>query len=127
MQTLARDLESAFKSVGMSMMTDDFAAKILAYCYVIGDENCVLHKGLNAGLMIAQGKFNIKGGEVPDIQGIMLFRKYAKELEDCMKPKDGKSGYNYDFTSLPWIKEIYDRYDMYDKYHTQNKTSKSKK
>jgi len=126
MDSLARDLESAFKSVGLSMMTADFAAKILAYCYVLGDENCVMHKGLNAGIMIAQEKFNIKGGEIPDAEGVVLFRKYAKELEDCMKPKDSKV-YNYDFTSLPWIQEIFDRYDMYDKYHPKNKHSKKEK
>lgn len=58
---LAQQLEEAFNSVGSSMMSMNFAAKLLAYVYVMGggNEAVVYNEALNAGIAIAAQKFNI--------------------------------------------------------------------
>jgi hypothetical protein len=104
----AREMEAAFNSIGVSMMSDDFAAKLLAYVSVMGggNEAVVTNKKLLAGIGIAQQKFNIKGGEVPDANGITLFQKYVAELETYIK--ESKEPFADDF----WLKEVFDRYDF---------------
>lgn len=98
---LASDLEQAFNSIGTSMMSMNFASKLLAYVYVRGggNEAVVTHEGLNAGIAIAQRKFNIFGGNVPDYRGVACIRAFVNELER----KGDKT---------PWLKEIYDRYNL---------------
>lgn len=114
--SLAGMLEQAFEQLGTSMMSDDFAAKLLAYCYVIGDEACVLHKGLNAGLMMAQQKANIYGGCVPNWKIVKYMQIYIKDLE---RTRDGISKEKMDggemkniVELLPWVKEIFVRYEL---------------
>lgn len=98
---LASQLESAFNQLGLSMMTDDFAAKLLAYVYVMGggNESVTLHEGLHAGIRIAQQKFNLYGGEVPSLVGIKLLQRYIPELER----KE---------LHCPWLSEIEKRYNL---------------
>lgn len=98
---LAAQLEASFNQFGASMMRDDFAAKLLAYVYVMGDENkaVVLHQGLHAGIRIAQQKFNLYGGEVPSAVGVRLLQKYIPELE--------RKGLH-----CPWLSEIEKRYNL---------------
>lgn len=98
---LASNLEQAFNSIGTSMMSLNFAAKLLAYVYVMGggNEAVVNHEGLNAGIAIAQRKFNIFGGETPDYKVIVCIRAFINELER----KGDKT---------PWLKQIYDRYNL---------------
>lgn len=98
---LAAQLEGAFKSIGTSMLSDDFAAQLLAYTYVMGggNEAVTLHQGLHAGIMIAQEKFNIKGGEVPDSNCVKLIAKYIKELERAE-------------LCTPWLWDIFKRYNL---------------
>ena len=119
--TLAAQLENAFNQIGTSMMTNEFAAKLLAYVYVFGggNEAVTLHKGLNAGIMIAQEKFNIKGGCIPNAEGVVLIQKYIKEAEQAeFRAKTSKL--NIPFTQkllheLPWLHDIYERYELYPK------------
>lgn len=98
---LAGQLEQAFNNIGSSMMSDDFACKLLAYLYVMGggNEAVTMHEGLNAGIAIAQQKLNIKGGEVPHARFIPIFQKRVAELEKDMEQTE-------------WLKEIYTRYDL---------------
>lgn len=98
---LARDLEQAFKSIGSSMMSDDFASKLLAYVYVMGggNEAVTLHEGLNAGINIAQEKANIKGGEIPDRNMMLLIQQRIRELEETMDDTE-------------WLTEIFTRYNL---------------
>ncbi len=98
---LAQDLESAFNSIGESMMSLDFAGKLLAYLmeYGGGNEAVVMHQGLNAGIAIAQQKFNLKGGEMPNAEGVIIFNKYLKELQQTQ-------------WETIWLWEIYIRYDL---------------
>jgi hypothetical protein len=105
----AEDLEKAFNQVGASMMTDDFACKLLAYLSVMGGGNeiVVTHIGLNAGIAIAQAKLNIYGGEVPKRELLPKLQSYIKEL-------------NLTGEDTPWLPEIYDRYQL-----TESKSNKS--
>lgn len=98
---LASQLEEAFNGIGCSIMSMNFASKLLAYVYVMGggNEAIVYNEGLNAGIAIAQRKFNIIGGEVPDYRGIACIRAFINELER----KGDKT---------PWLKEIYERYNL---------------
>lgn len=98
---LAAQLEGAFNSIGCSMIPDDFAAKLLAYVYVMGggNEAVVTHQGLNAGISIAQKKFNLYGGETPNSDGIKLIKHYTNELE--------RLG-----LCTPWLWDIFKRYAL---------------
>ena len=125
--TLAAQLESAFNQIGTSMMSNDFAAKLLAYLYVFGggNEAVTLHEGLNAGILIAQEKFKIKGGCIPDKEGVKLIQQYIKEAEAAetlaklnhsvylKNPKGLNKSFDYFLTAaLPWLNEIYERYNL---------------
>lgn len=105
---LAQQLEEAFNSVEASMMSMNFAAKLLAYVYVMGggNEAVTMHEGLNAGIAIAQQKFNIKGGEIPMAKSIPVIRAFINELE--------RLGDN-----TPWLQQIFFRYNI-----TNNKSQK---
>jgi len=108
---MAQQMEEAFNLIGESMMKTEFAAKMLAYLYVCGggNEAVVLHEGLNAGMGIASQKFHIKGGEVPDMEGVVLIQQYIKELEAAEKNKDFQSN---PVKYVPWLLEIFDRYQI---------------
>lgn len=99
----AGQLEQAFNSIGGSMMSADFAGKLLAYLYELGggNESVTLHKGMNAGIMIAQEKFNLKGGSTPTMEGIKMIQKYVKDLQSYKEPME-----------CPWLWEIYLRYEI---------------
>lgn len=96
---LAVQMEEAFNSVGASMMSDDFASKLLAWLYVDGgSRECVTHHhGLIAGIGIAQQKFNIQGGEKPSPKGVALIQQRISELI---------SG------DRSWVSEIEKRYNI---------------
>jgi hypothetical protein len=98
---LASQLEEAFNAVGASMMSDEFAGKLLAYVYVMGggNEAVVYNEALNAGIAIAAQKFNIKGGEMPKAKSIPIVRAFIHELE--RKGED-----------TPWLERIYSRYNI---------------
>lgn len=80
---LAQQFEEAFNLVGTSMMSMNFAAKLLAYVYVMGggNEAVVYHESLNAGIATAAQKFHIKGGEKPMAKSIPVIRAFINELE----------------------------------------------
>lgn len=96
---LASQLEEAFNNVGSSMMSDDFASKLLAWLYVEGgDSEIVTHnERLVTGFAIAQQKFKILGGETPNTHGVKLIQERVKEL------KEG----NYS-----WVREIEEKYNV---------------
>jgi len=73
-----RSVEQAFNQFGMSMMSDDFASKLLATLYIFGGVNSIytMNNRLVNGILIAQQKFNIKGGEIPNADGIILKKIY---------------------------------------------------
>lgn len=97
--TLAQQMEEAFNLVGSSMMSDEFACKLLAFTGVLGGEITVLHTGLNAGIAIAAQKLRIKGGETPRADLLPMLQQYIKEM-------------NSTYDQTPWIIEIYQRYEI---------------
>lgn len=98
---LAAQMEAAFNCIGASMMSNSFAAKLLAWLYVYGggNEAVVYNEGLKAGIAIAQQKFNIKGGEKPKRISIHLIKTYISQLE-----RRGEK--------CEWLNEIYQRYNL---------------
>ncbi len=106
---LAQQLEEAFNQVGSSMMSMNFAAKLLAYVYVMGggNEAVVYNEALNAGIAIASQKFHINGGEVPEARAIPVIRAFIKELE--------REGDN-----TPWLQQIFTRYNITNKTVKKN-------
>lgn len=114
---LAAMMQQAFEQIGMSMMSDDFAAKVLAFVYIFGSELCVLHEGLNAGIMIAQQKANLYGGNIPNATMLPLIQQRIKELEWAFKiEKMSREEYIEAVPGLiegvSWMHEIYDRYQL---------------
>ncbi|MDR1594629.1 MAG: hypothetical protein LBS43_09145, partial [Prevotellaceae bacterium] len=53
----------------------------------------------NTGINIAQQKFNLNGGEVPDAKGVELIKKYIVELEANLE-------------KTVWLEEIFKRYNL---------------
>lgn len=106
---LAQQLEEAFNQVGGSMMSMNFAAKLLAYVYVMGggNEAVVYNETLNAGIAIASQKFNIKGGEIPEWKSIPVIHAFVNELE--------RRG-----DDTPWLQEIFSRYNILNKTVKKN-------
>lgn len=98
---LASQMESAFNQIGASMMSDIFAAKLLAYVYVMGggNENVVYDQGMVAGIAIAKTKFNISDSCIPKRISIPLIKVYVKQLE-----RNGEK--------TEWLSEIYQRYNI---------------
>jgi hypothetical protein len=122
--SLAGQLEEAFNTMGVSMMQDDFACKLLAYTLILGSELCVLHKGLNAGIAIAQQKLGIYGGCIPNVKLIPMLKHRIKELESAAR-------INSEFESqpekyVPWVQEIFNRYDI-GRDEKKGKNKKAKK
>ena len=100
---LAGQLEEAFNNIGSSMMTYDFAGKLLAFLlkYGGGMEAVTHHAGLNAGIMIAQEKCNLKGGCIPTMEGVQAFQKYYKELNAEKQDLE-----------CDWLWEVFMRYEL---------------
>jgi len=100
---LAGQLEEALNNIGLSAMTYDFAGKLLAFLlkYGGGMEATTHHKGLNAGIMIAQEKCNIKGGCIPTMEGLQAIQKYNNELNKETQDLE-----------CEWLWEIFLRYDL---------------
>ncbi len=89
------------KLFGLSMYSDDFACKLLAFCYTFGGlmEAVVVHPGLNFAIRCSQEKLNIKGGEIPNAELMPLLHQYINEICD-------------NGSKTPWLKEIADRYKL---------------
>jgi len=96
---MGQQLEGAFSQIGLSMMSDDFAAKLLAYVYVMGggNEAVAMNPAMIASIGMAQQKFNILGGKIPNEKGISLLRERIRELETGMDKTE-------------WLNEIFKRY-----------------
>lgn len=90
MSELYQQLNDAFKSVGVNMLSDDTCCKVLAYLYVMGggNEAVVYNTKLNTDIKIAQDRMNLHGGEIPNEEVLPLLRQRIFELdtfqEDCV-------------------------------------------
>jgi hypothetical protein len=97
----ALDVESAFNSIGLSMYSDLFAARLMAWLLVFGGnyEATTQNQGLLFAIKACQKKLNIFGGEVPKGELLSVFRKSLMEI--------GDNGVNVD-----WVQEIFKRYNL---------------
>jgi len=112
--TLAQGLEAAFNKFGRSTMSDDFAAKLLAFVFVMGggNEAVTTHPGLVFGIATAQKKFKLCGGETPDAKGMELIKSRVAELMTGLKENYSIAWNSVPWNSVPWLKEISERYGL---------------
>jgi len=99
-KTTSQLFEEALNQIGASMLPDKgFCARLLAYTYVYGGECTVYHPQMNNEIMIAQEKFKIYGGEIPDRDGVLMIQAAIGELE------------LYGLKT-PWLQDIYSKYNL---------------
>ncbi len=97
---LKLDLEDAFASVGMTMLSDQKCCMLLAWLLVYGSAQSATtqNKNLVADIKIAQKRLNIYGGETPSQELMLLMNGYVKEAE------------LYDGKTPEWVREIFTKY-----------------
>jgi hypothetical protein len=83
MNSLLKDMEDAFNSIGTTMFSDDFCCKLLAWVYIFGggNEAVTLNKTMHDTIKVAQDRLNLHGGEVPNAKLLPLLQRYMKEAD----------------------------------------------
>ena len=67
-------------------LTTDTAAKIMAVLYVYGNnENMVLNNHFQADCNYIQKRYHIQGGETPDVDFVIKFQCWHKDILDYEK------------------------------------------
>lgn len=89
---IAFNTAEAFKEIGLPMMQKDKAARLLAYVQQFSDEQVVLNGRFLAATAMAAGTFGLKGGNIPDVEGVRLIQHYisttmAKVQDNPSYPK----------------------------------------
>lgn len=81
--SLLKDMEEAFGKVGMTMYSDDFCCKLLAWVYIFGGGNEMVtqNRRMFEEITIAQDRLNLKGGEIPNGKLLPLLQQYMREAE----------------------------------------------
>lgn len=84
MTNLYSDWLQAFSEVGISAISDDTCAKLLAILYVFGggQEFFCFNQKCVADVQYATKKFNIGGSKTPTKDGVVLIKKYVADLLD---------------------------------------------
>jgi hypothetical protein len=69
------------KVVIVSFLSDEKCGELLAWLNIYGGGNsaCVLNKGLNAAIQLAQKKCNLYGGEIPNVEIVTILQKKSIE------------------------------------------------
>ena len=83
---------NAYLQAGIKSIPTDNAARIMAVVYVHGNnEAFCLNKVFLADVEYIQKEYHIRGSEIPDLEFVVLLKKYSKELEDyCQAHKEDK-------------------------------------
>ena len=85
-ETLRYQWNEACLQLGLSSLTTDTAAKIMAVLYVYGNnENMVLNNHFQADCDYIQKRYHIQGGETPDVDFVVKFQYWHKEIMDYEK------------------------------------------
>ena len=85
-ETLRHQLNEACLQFYLSSLTTDTAAKIMAVLYVYGNnENMVLNNHFVADCDYIQKRWHIQGGETPDIDFVVKFQCWHKDILDYEK------------------------------------------
>jgi len=94
-------MQRSMMQLGMSMYTEDFACKLLAYtlCFGGANEAVVQNAKLYFAIRACAELLNIKGGEIPDEKLMPVLQQRINEL--------GHGG-----SKVEWLKEITDRYGV---------------
>lgn len=71
-------------TVGLTIISTDTAARLMAITYVYGggNETLVLSPKFQCDRKYIQERFGIQGGEIPDADFASTLRSYVKELEN---------------------------------------------
>lgn len=106
MRTLKGQFSEALQAIGIAPMSKTRAARLLAMLYVFGGshEDWKLNQTLGDDLKTAQNLLNIKGGELPDIEGITLLQAATDELLP--------EGYSGPWRAPKWAKAIAKEYGV---------------
>lgn len=98
------------ENAGLKVISDEHAAKLLAWTYAYGGgvENVVLDAKMVAHIKVAQKRFNIEGGEVPNPELFPLLQRYTKEAELVLR--------NAKTPPPAWAYEIADYYNIKRSY-----------
>ena len=85
-ETLRHQWNEACLQLNLSSLTTDTAAKIMAVLYVYGNnENMVLNNHFVAECDYIQKRYHIQGGETPDVDFVVKFQCWHKEIMDYEK------------------------------------------
>ena len=85
-KTLRHQWHEACLQLDLPSLTTDTAAKIMAVLYVYGNnENMVLNNHFVADCDYIQKRWHIQGGETPDIDFVVKFQCWHKDILDYEK------------------------------------------
>ena len=67
---------------GLKIISDDWCCKLLAWLLIYGggNESVVQNNKLFVDIITAQTRLNIKGGEMPDSELVLVMKKYVDEI-----------------------------------------------
>lgn len=80
MATLYQQMVQTAVNAGLAVMPQDKAAKILAVCYVYGDEPFALASKLNTDTMLAARILHIEPGVIPPQESKKKLNRYYREI-----------------------------------------------
>lgn len=101
MATLYQQMMETAVNAGLTVMPKDKAAKLLAACYVYGDEPFVLASKLNTDTMLAARILRMEPGTVPPQESKKKLNRYYREIVNA-KPGETPA----------WLSELGEEYGI---------------
>lgn len=91
MEDFRKAMYACCRQAGLEIVPMDVGARVMAFVGLQGgDERTVMCPRLRCELEHLQELYNIKGGEVPDKDFVLLVQEYTKELKDYTDQHDGE-------------------------------------
>lgn len=82
MENLRKIWNDTCLAAGIPALSTDLAAQIMVCLYLYGNnEEYTLSPNFLADVEYIQKRFNLLGGEAPDVEFVEIFQEYVKELE----------------------------------------------
>jgi hypothetical protein len=92
---MKRQFELALNSIGYSLVTEEFAYKLLAWLHHYGNhESAVINPSLVSDILIAQKKLGLQGGERVRPEVLVRLRSHIAQGKDASFMKEVFSRYN---------------------------------
>lgn len=109
MDSLYQQMMNTAANAGLAVMSRDKAAKLLAACYVYGDEPFVLASKLHTDTMLAARILQIEPGVIPPQESAKKLNRYYREIVRA-KPGEipawlSELGAEYGVTFTPYRRE----------------------